>query len=529
MGRVSPDKRATSCLACFAWGVLPGRFCRACFSFGKNHAEGHCAGCHRVVPLKKDYCRLCWTQASLEAADEVTVLLPFLLRIRHHQLFFASMRRALAMRPLARGRRSSPTSPAPRAAGREQKWEPLRLVEVRRDFTRFQRGRDADLTNPFLIEARHAARVVAEARGWPKQLLRQVDRALVILLSGHVPGDRVRHSEMFPALRARGLSVGRTVEILERVGLFEDDRRPAFDGWLERQLDGVARGICVDVEAWARTLQQGGPRSQPRSQPTVRNYVGAVRPVLIEWSGRHGHLREVTRSEIIAARDAVHGNEREYRVVALRSLFRHAKKAGTIFKNPAVGIHVGRQPGGVILSLSADEVAETVAVATTPAVRLIVALAAVHAARPTAIRHFLLDDLDLGNRRLILAGHARPLDELTRRALLDWLGYRTARWPVTLNPHVLVTQQTALGTGPVGRIWVTDPVRGLAATLERLRVDRQLDEALTHGPDPLHLAAVFGLDQKTAVRYAASARQLLETAAEQDGDGPQSVRDLRRR
>jgi hypothetical protein len=36
---------------------------------------------------------------------------------------------------------------------------------------------------------------------------------------------------------------------------------------------------------------------------------------------------------------------------------------------------------------------------------------------------------------------------------------------------------------------------GQAATLERLRVDRQLEEALTHGPDPLHLAAVFGIDQ----------------------------------
>ncbi len=32
---------------------------------------------------------------------------------------------------------------------------------------------------------------------------------------------------------------------------------------------------------------------------------------------------------------------------------------------------------------------------------------------------------------------------------------------------------------------------------------------------PLHLASVFGLDQKTAIRYAASARQLIETAAEQ--------------
>ncbi|MER0478253.1 hypothetical protein ABR737_07860 [Streptomyces sp. Edi2] len=44
---------------------------------------------------------------------------------------------------------------------------------------------------------------------------------------------------------------------------------------------------------------------------------------------------------------------------------------------------------------------------------------------------------------------------------------------------------------------------------------RQLEEALTHGLDPLHLAEVFGLDDKTAMRYADSARALLEQAAEQ--------------
>jgi hypothetical protein len=58
-------------------------------------------------------------------------------------------------------------------------------------------------------------------------------------------------------------------------------------------------------------------------------------------------------------------------------------------------------------------------------------------------------------------------------------------------------------------------LRGQAATLERLRVDRQLEEARAHGPDPLRLAAVFGLDPKTAIRYAASARMLLSTRAEE--------------
>jgi hypothetical protein len=44
-------------------------------------------------------------------------------------------------------------------------------------------------------------------------------------------------------------------------------------------------------------------------------------------------------------------------------------------------------------------------------------------------------------------------------------------------------------------------LRRLAANLERLRIDRQLDEALTNGADPLHLAAGFGGCGATAIRY----------------------------
>lgn len=83
----------------------------------------------------------------------------------------------------------------------------------------------------------------------------------------------------------------------------------------------------------------------------------------------------------------------------------------------------------------------------------------------------------------------------------------------------MITQQTTLETGPVGRHWVTEALRQQTATLEHLHVDRQLEEALTHGPDPLHLAVVFGLDEKTAIRYTAAARQLLETEIERDTSG----------
>ncbi|MGI5143793.1 MULTISPECIES: hypothetical protein [unclassified Streptomyces] len=58
-----------------------------------------------------------------------------------------------------------------------------------------------------------------------------------------------------------------------------------------------------------------------------------------------------------------------------------------------------------------------------------------------------------------------------------------------------------------------------AAPPARLRVDRQLEEVLTRGPDPLHLAEVFGLDEKTAMRYADFARAVLEQTAEADPAG----------
>lgn len=143
-------------------------------------------------------------------------------------------------------------------------------------------------------------------------------------------------------------------------------------------------------------------------------------------------------------------------------------------------------------------------------------LAAVHAARPKTIRHLLLADVDLGNRRLTIDGKLRPMDDFTHQTLRDWLDYRRARWPHTVNPHLLINQISATGTGPVGTIdFAKKKLRGKAATLEHLRVDRQLQEALAHGPDPLHLASVFGLDPKIAIRYAENARALLVTTAEE--------------
>ncbi|GGY60042.1 hypothetical protein [Streptomyces omiyaensis] len=96
-------------------------------------------------------------------------------------------------------------------------------------------------------------------------------------------------------------------------------------------------------------------------------------------------------------------------------------------------------------------------------------LAAVHAARVARIAVLMLDDVDVGNRRLTIAGRARPLDGLTPELMVEWPDYRRRRWPSTANLHLLIDNQTANTTSRASNHWVSAPMRGQDATLERLR------------------------------------------------------------
>jgi hypothetical protein len=332
-------------------------------------------------------------------------------------------------------------------------------------------------------------------------------------------GDTITATQVHALCKRLGAGAERVCEVLAEMDILDDDRRPAFDGWLQRKLTGLVPGIRGDVEVWLRTLHDGGPRSRARSPATAWNYLNKALPSLLAWSNRYAHLREVTRDDIVAELDALHGSQRENLLIALRSLFRHCTKTRTIFRNPASRIKVGQRVYGILQPLHPDDVDQAVTAATTPAARLVLVLAAVHAARTSQIRVLRLDDVDLGNRRIVIAGRVRPLDDLTHQLLRQWLDHRHSRWPGTANPYLLINQQTATETGPVSTFWTKNALRGHTATLERLRRDRQLEEALAHGGDPLHPAAVFGLDAKTAIRYATTARQLLESSAERHDAG----------
>ena len=140
-----------------------------------------------------------------------------------------------------------------------------------------------------------------------------------------------------------------------------------------------------------------------------------------------------------------------------------------------------------------------------------------HALRPSDIRALVLDDAGPAAATLLAGGLTRPLDQLTAGQLRAWLQARHERWPATANPHLLVNQSTAGGTGPVSRGYIQDAVRQLGITAQDLRADRLHAEAQATGGDPLRLARLFGISDPTAIRYCAENGTLDQVAGHAGG------------
>ena len=514
-GRIRAGTPIGSCPDCLSWGSSYGSqsYCRACYDFTRRYRRGQCARCRRVIAVKKGHCRLCWLQAGIAAAGRRRITPEDFSPAGYWQLSLAGMSRLGGTGPAPAAPAARPAPPAGPAA-----WTQLEL-RAPGDSRHFDARHWAAsrINGEALALTRRIASGLAATRGWNARIVIETGRALAVVLADHAPGDLIAWSQLPPALHRRDLSITRTAEILDLAGLLDDDRISSFTALTRARLALLPPPMAADVGHWLRTRSQGGPRSRPRDEHTVRMNLNRVHPLLLAWAGHYTHLREVTAADITAATGLLPASLRRQTLTALRSLFGHANKTGTIFRDPTRGVRDGQRPLILIQPLQPAQIDQATSAAVTPAARLAVALAAVHAARPKTIRELHLGDVDLGNRRLVIAGRGRPLDDLTSNLLLAWLQHRGRRWPGTANPHLIINQQTAMTTRAVSENWLTESCRGLTATLERLRVDRQLEEALTCGADPLHLAAVFGIDDATAIKYAAIARQLLQTAAEQHG------------
>jgi integrase len=164
------------------------------------------------------------------------------------------------------------------------------------------------------------------------------------------------------------------------------------------------------------------------------------------WVAGQQRATDRWSADVTAALSPLRGWQRRNAIAAMRSLFRLAKKRGLIFAGLTTRLKTEDIQRN-LLPMTDAEVLAVQRVAVTPAQRLIVALAAVHAACATAIRRLTLDDLDLPNRRITIVGHSQRLGELPHQTLLAWLAQRRVTWPKTPNRHVLINAKT--GTGPV--------------------------------------------------------------------------------
>ena len=405
-GRIRVGTPIGSCPDCLSWGASYGSqsYCRACYDFTRRYDRGECAGCRRVIAVKKGHCRLCWLQAGIAAAGRRRITPEDFQPASYWQLSLAGMSRLGGTGPAPPAR---PAVPAPPAA--VSGWTQLQLSAPGESLHFDKRHWAASaITSPALQQARHIAASLAAARGWNARIITETGRALAVVLAGHQPGDMIAWSQLPPALHRRDLSITRTAEILARAGLLHDDRIPSFTALTRARLALLPAPMAADVGHWLRTRSHGGPRSRPRNEHTVRMNLNRVQPLLLEWAEHYSHLREVTTADIITATGPLTGSLRRQTLTALRSLFGHCKKTGTIFRDPTRGIRDGQRPLNLLQPLQSEDIDQAAAAALTPAARLALALAAVHAARPKTIRELHLNDVDPGNRRLVIGGRSRP-------------------------------------------------------------------------------------------------------------------------
>lgn len=493
---------ARSCEQCLAWGVLRQRVCRGCEAFARKNPLGRCRTCaRRAVPVDEGVCRLCRQQASLIAGPDCKTALDLTVAASTgHQLFLTGFSRAAMTR-------SKPvTLPATQPTlvalpARSAGWEQPILVDAPRDY-RHASSLDPPRDPSFLRLVLRHADVLSEHNGWPPRTLQQVRRGLRMIASCHEPGEPVKASTV-TAMSPHGVPGLRVLEVLFAAGddLVVDDRTDSLTVWIDAKFDSLPARMRDELDTWITVLRRGTPRRRARPRITTFTLLAAAQPFLTEIADRYTTLRQVTRQDVL---DWLDGRKQQASDAhALRDLFGVLKGHRLVFANPLSRIHVGGRNPSTPATLTTGMLhAIGDAAKNDPALQIVIALIGVHALRPHQVRGLTLDQVDLPNQRINLGADQRRLDEYTAAALTTYLHYRHQRWPDTGNPHLLLTRRTAHERGPVSAYWLTCLFDGLPATAAQLREDRILEEARAVGGDPLHIAAMFGLTAKPALRYA---------------------------
>lgn len=500
---ISGKPNVESCPDCHAWGTTRTTewLCRACLSWRRNHTVAACRTCNSVVAVADNgFCRLCHKQASM--ARPAGGVIDFIGANRDgQQLFLADMLAASYQTAAASSPLPSSIPALPSGSFTPATVVQLTLFQTRRDLASCGRAVLAQRCDPAL--AGQVDRFVgdhAHRHGWdPKAALRTALGIRILYGLQDEPGTPIKASDA-DLLRAIELPVIRVVEILAEMGQLEDDRGRTVDGWFMAKTLGLPEQIREELSVWFLVMRDGStaaPRRKKRSELSINIQLRHSLLAIELWvAAGTTSLRQVSRDDILQSLPTGR-NERALCGQGLKSIFAILKQRKIVFRDPAARIATGypqpqeplpHDPALLRAALNSHDSAQAV----------IVALVAYYGLRLKAVRGLQLTDIQ--GSRITLDGRNAPLAPAVKARVAAYLNERTATWPSTANPHLLINSRSAWRTTPVGQRWIKLKI-GHQLTVQSIREDRILYEAHASRGDTRRLSDLFGLSIKAAGRY----------------------------
>ncbi|MFH9426317.1 hypothetical protein [Streptomyces sp. NPDC017529] len=509
-----PPPAPRQCRDCHAWMAADKRGfrCTPCRHWRELHHAGRCLRCLRDgLPLRAGRCRTCrlhrhldGTRPDARRATQLVIDLPH-----------GAPGQAQLIPDGARAPANDDEDEAVPAlhVGRGQ--EPL--FRMRRDWSpvlaRLRRRTYVDL--PLTGPARALTEDLTRLRRDQQDPSHRTDiRTLTILVYWLGAETAITERDVHDLAQLdSNLTAKRLCQFLATRGLLAEDpelRRDADQVWIETALGALPQPAAEEVATWVRVLRgQGRREHEARGYNGIRRYLTALQPVLTAWTDSGiTTLRQITSEHATTALDDLTGHTRRKLAISLRSLFKALRQERIIFRDPTRNLPVG-ELRGIPKPVASDLLAGLLERTKTPLGRLVVALAAIHALPGHEIPTLLTIDLSLAHGTLEarrgLLRHTLYIEEFTHTLAAQWLTYRHRRWPVSANPHLLVSQRTALDPDhPPVSMTLLQRALPSGVTLDGLRQDRILNEAFETG-DPLKLMRLFGIAEQTAMHYVSVA------------------------
>jgi hypothetical protein len=524
---------AGQCPVCPGWGPLTQYTCCAACSKWRRAFPGQaaCLHCSRVTHVSRDgLCRPClmiirdqdpgWILRPQPGRPlQLGFLLPAVRLPRASSLTLPANRKdKQAPSGITTASRAiQPSRPRPAQPVSPHLVNPAQgiLSGARRDWSFLNAGELDQL--PALTPA--ASALVGEldrharACGMDNGPRNNATKTLRILLAWLGAGAPVHEADIRALSSRPGTAVRRVLQFLDdRRMIIPDPARPgtAVERTINHHIDTLPGVTAGEVRLWVKVIRGQGRRAHQKLPfSTVRSYLNCFHPVLARWGQHVTSLREITRDDVQAALGQHPGARAHNLLPALRSLFRALKREKIIFRDPASGITL-RTMQKLPAPIPASQLRGLIDRAGPPLAKVTVAMIAIHAPGTKETTLLLLEDLDLSRGQLAVrrptGTHTVYLDDLSRTLMTGWLRERHRCWPLTRNPHLLVTRHTAVDpAGPPISHTILDAIFGeLGLTPSQLRQDQILHEA-RHTADPVHLMRVFGLSAHPAMKYIQAA------------------------